>query len=271
MKVRRRHCPAVTLAAERAAWKKDRVQLERAGQDLQEQLTETEEEVAALKAKLAQYVRARSASRGVCACVGGGVRGESCLWVECHGRSPTRCRVRRTKCDACLHRSRARLERQSQAQTDKLLSEAKKSTATGADHQLIERLQAEITALTKELEEVEDAGEKRLEEMQVCCPGGTHARWCGGGARMANRRPHSRLERLGHGQKSLAQLREKHRQEEEELDDTLATVEEENGKLKKELAEAKQASDKWRKMAECTTLWRGARGMMDWRRGGRTS
>ena len=88
---------------------------------------------------------------------------------------------------------------------------------------------------------------------------------------MANRRPHSRLERLGHGQKSLAQLREKHRQEEEELDDTLATVEEENGKLKKELAEAKQASDKWRKMAECTTLWRGARGMMDWRRGGRTS
>ena len=41
---------------ERAAWKKERAQLERAGQDLQEQLAETEAELSALKSKVETYV-----------------------------------------------------------------------------------------------------------------------------------------------------------------------------------------------------------------------
>jgi len=53
-------------------------------------------------------------------------------------------------------------------------------------------------------------------------------------------------------QRTLTQLREKHRQEEEELDDQLAALEEENAKFKKDAAEARQQADKWRKMAECT-------------------
>jgi len=53
-------------------------------------------------------------------------------------------------------------------------------------------------------------------------------------------------------QRTLTQLREKHRQEEEELDDQLAALEEENAKLKKDAADARQQADKWRKMAECT-------------------
>lgn len=47
--------PTALLASERAAWKRERAQLERAGQDLQEQLHATEAELASLRAKTEKY------------------------------------------------------------------------------------------------------------------------------------------------------------------------------------------------------------------------
>ena len=48
--------PTALLASERVAWKKERAHLERAGQDLQEQLHATEAELASLRAKTEKYI-----------------------------------------------------------------------------------------------------------------------------------------------------------------------------------------------------------------------
>jgi DNA repair exonuclease SbcCD ATPase subunit len=108
-----------------------------------------------------------------------------------------------------------------------------------------ERLQQQITTLQDELDKAEEASEQRLEEMQV-------RRLCA--HELDDGVAQAAVDVLG-GQKTLTQLREKHRKDEDDLEDQLAAVEDENDKLKKELGETKAQADKWRKMAECMHTW----------------